>query len=195
MGTDEGVAPFIAEMARAGNAAICEASSTRGWISTWNRERSEVQKFCGIAGVMDRPHNVRARVAFSAAIEVIFKAVIQLKRLPGLDGDDAVEAPAIGNALPTAFVVRELINEIPGEAIADIKVRIATIGTDGRGTVVGLRGIGDILFAVAGIVDGMRPIVVQRGSKSVPIGYAQAGLQGVVIGIGGILLIVDVEER
>src|ERR1700730_14539556 len=149
MGTDEGVAPFIAEMARAGNAAICEASATGGWISTWNRERSEVQKFCGIAGVMDRPHNVRARVAFSAAIEVIFKAVIQLKRLPGLDGDDAVEAPAIGNALPTAFVVRELINEIPGEAIADIKVRIAAIGTDGRGTVVRLRGIGDIVFAVA----------------------------------------------
>src|ERR1700730_10560748 len=28
-----------------------------------------------------------------------------------------------------------------------------------------------------------------------PIGYAQAGLHGVVIGIGGRLLIVDVEER
>ena len=96
MGTDEGVAPFIAEMARAGNAAIRETSATGGWISAWNRNRSEVQEFCGIAGVMDWPHNVRARVAFSAAVEVVFKVVIQLERLPGLDGDDAVEAPAIG---------------------------------------------------------------------------------------------------
>jgi hypothetical protein len=44
MGADQRIAPFIAEMARARNAAIRETCSTRRWISAWNRERSEVQE-------------------------------------------------------------------------------------------------------------------------------------------------------
>ena len=43
MGTDEGVASFIAEMARARDAAIRETSAACGWISAWNREGCEVQ--------------------------------------------------------------------------------------------------------------------------------------------------------
>src|ERR1700675_2796377 len=195
MRTDQGVASFIAEMARARNAAIRETSATGGWISARNSERSEVQVLRGIAGVTDRPHHLRTCEAFSATVEIVFKIVIQLERLPGLRGDDAVEAPAVGDALPAAFVAGKLINEIPGEAVANIKVGVAAIGTDGRGAVVRLRGIGNIVFAVAGVVDGMGPGVVQCGRKSMPIGYAQAGLQGVVIGIGGRLLVVDVEER
>jgi len=43
MGTDEGVAAFIAEMAGARDAAIRETSAACGWISAWNREGCEVQ--------------------------------------------------------------------------------------------------------------------------------------------------------
>src|ERR1700722_265757 len=144
---------------------------------------------------MNWAHDVRAAEAFSAAVVIVFKIVVQLERLPGLCGDDPVDTPAVGDTLPTAFVVWKLINKIPGEAVADVKVGIAAIRTDGRGAVIRLRSIGNVVFTVAGVVNGMGPGVVQRGSKSVPIGNAQAGLHSVVIGIGGRLLIIDVEER
>src|ERR1700732_2928022 len=128
VGADEGVAPFIAKMTRAWNAAIREPSATRGGISAWNRERSEVQEFRGIAGVMDWPHNVWPAEAPSTAIVIIFKVVIQMERLPGLNGDDAIQAPAISNLLPAALLVGKLINEIPRKSVAHVKVRIAAIG-------------------------------------------------------------------
>jgi hypothetical protein len=61
---------------------------------------------------MDWPHNVRAAKAFSAAVEIVFKVVIQLERLPGLNGGNAIEAPAVGDALPAAFVIGERVKQV-----------------------------------------------------------------------------------
>lgn len=44
------------------------------------------------------------------------------------------------------------------EAVADVKIGIAAVETDGRGAVVRLRSIGNVVFTVAGVVDGMGPV-------------------------------------
>lgn len=44
-----------------------------------------------------------------------------------LGRQDAVEAPTVGEALQTSLAIRELVDEIPREAIADIEVGVASV--------------------------------------------------------------------
>src|SRR5437868_6784727 len=59
--------------------------------------------------------------------------------------------------------------------------------------IVRLGGIRHKVLAIAGVVNRVRPGVIQSGDQTVPTVYAKAGLQGVVIGVRGTFLIIDIE--
>src|ERR1700751_2874399 len=142
---------------------------------------------------MDTSGNVRATKKLAAAVIVVLKIVVQVEGLSGLDCHNSIEPPAVLELLPTATAGRKFVNEIPGKAIADIEIGIAAIKADRRGAVVRLRSIGDKIFAVAGVVDGVRPRIVPAGGQAMPTVDTQAGLQRVVVGVRGAFLVVDIE--
>src|SRR5580765_7127814 len=99
-----------------------------------------------------------------------------MERLAGLYGHDSVDSPAIGQPAPAAFAVGKVVDEVPGQPVANIKIGIAAIGF-GTSTVGRLGGVLDESVAVAGIVNRMRPVVVQCRRQAMPVVDAQAGLQ------------------
>ena len=98
-----------------------------------------------------------------------------MERLTSLDGQDAVEAPAVGETIEASIAIGELVDEVPSEAIANIEVGIATIQVR-PGAIARLSGVGNIVFAVTGGVDGVRPGVIECRCDAVPIVDAVAGL-------------------
>src|ERR1700730_9949356 len=164
--------------------------------TTGSRKRGNVEIVSWVIWMVgNRGDDVGAPKKLAAAVKILREKIIHAERLAGLYGDAALDTPAIGEGLPLPFAIGKLIDEVPVEPLEHIKVRIAAILADGRPAVVGLRGIGHEVFAVAGVIDGMRPHVIQGGSKSMPIVYAQAGLQRVVIRIGRRFLVVDEQKR
>ena len=67
-------------------------------------------------------NNIGAPKKLAAAIKILREEIIHAEGLAGLHGDDAVETPAIGDALPVTFAIGKLIDEIPGEAVANVEV-------------------------------------------------------------------------
>src|SRR4030095_16525582 len=61
--------------------------------------------------------------------------------------------------------------------------------------VIRLSSISDVILTVRGIVDRMRPGVVDLRSEATSIAYGKAGLQRVVVRNGRCFELVDVEER
>src|SRR5262249_14300963 len=124
---------------------------------TWDGKGSEVEVVCWIVPVIDdRAHYIRLGKELLRAIVVI--AQDHMEGLAGLNGQDAVEAPTVGQPLIAAVTVRELIGEVPRETVAHVKVGVAAIG-EFKGAVVGLRSVRHVVLAVARIVDRMRPSV------------------------------------
>src|SRR5215469_13058932 len=138
--------------------------------------------------VDNRSDNVWTVEAAAAAAEVVFEVVVELEGLSILQGEDAVHAPSVLQFLQIAPHSGQLIGEIPSEAIRDVEVRRSVF--EGRtGAVVGLRGVGLKVFAVAGVVHGAGPDVIRDGSDAMPSGNPEARLQCVVIRLaGGVLL-------
>ena len=136
----------------------------------------------------DGADDIGAIKAVAAAAEVVLKVVVKMERLAGLEAYRAIEAPAILEFAEAAAHFRELVAEDPGKALADVEIGIAVFEL-GLGAVVGLGGVGLEVFAVAGIVEGVGPGVVDDGGDAVPSVDAEGGLQGVVIGLAGGLLI------
>lgn len=158
----QGISPLVTEMSCARNARICKAIAARRGVSARNGEGRKVEVAARIMRiVMDRSNNVRPAEEFAATIVIILKEVINLEGLAGLYADDSVQAPAICNPLPTAFSIRELIDKIPRKAIANVKVRISSIRTNGSSAVVRLRGVRHEIFTIAGVVNRVRPYIVQ----------------------------------
>lgn len=94
-----------------------------------HRERGQIDVLVQIAlVVVHRPNNVRHAVVAAATVEVVFEIAIELERLPRLDGDNPVDAPSIAKRLePRILGVRNLVNEIPRDAIAHIEIGISAI--------------------------------------------------------------------
>ena len=87
----------------------------------------------------------------------------------------------------------ELIGEVPTEAAANVEVGVAALGQRSE-AVVGLRGVGNEVFQIAGVVDGVRPHEVGLRREPMPAVDAERGLQRVVGGEGARLFLVEVEE-
>ena len=79
--------------------------------------------------------------------------------MPGLtilQIEDAVEAPAVLQLLHRSAHPGKLIDEVPGEAAANIEAGISAVSCR-VGAVRGLRLVGFEILGIAGIVDGVRP--------------------------------------
>ncbi len=122
-----------------------------------HRERSELQVIIGVAFVIhDRADNVGTREKFTGSVVIVFEIVVQVKRLPSLNGDDSIYAPAVANDFVAAVrSVGKLVNKVPGDTIANIEIGVPAIEPIGSLAVIRLRGVGDIIFPVARIVNRM----------------------------------------
>src|SRR5438874_7571687 len=98
-----------------------------------------------------------------------------MEGLPGLHGKNPVNSPAILQLLQAAAEFGKVINEIPSEAVANVEIRIASIRTE-VGAIGRLCCIWDIIFAVAGVVNRVRPCVIQRRSETMPAIDSPTGL-------------------
>src|SRR6266849_10962741 len=117
-----------------------------------------------------------------------------MEGLSCLDGYRSAHAPSISQNLVLAVAgIWKLVDEIPGDAVAHIKIGITTVGPDRRLAVVRLRSIRNVILAVAGIINRMRPGVVERGGQAVPVVNSPAGLQRIVDRVGRAFLEVVVD--
>src|SRR5208282_4070346 len=94
-----------------------------------------------VAGVLRSRDLVRTVKAFARARVVSFKLIVQMPGLPILQIEDTVEAPAVLQLLHRPAHPGELVDEVPGEAAADVEAGVSLI--PGRiGAVGGLRLVG-----------------------------------------------------
>src|SRR5437588_4463506 len=87
----------------------------------------------------------------------------------------------------------ELIIEGPGKMLAHVKVGAGPFQVRPK-TVVRLRGVGNIVLAITGIINGMRPGVIHRGTEPAPVAEAHRGLQRVVSAASRRLELIDINE-
>src|SRR5262249_38505022 len=124
-------------------------------------EGSKVKEIARVARIVKGRNNVGASEEFPTAVVIILEVVIQMEWLTGLNGHNPVHSPAVGEFFHTGGVW-ELVDKIPGQAIAHIEIGIAAVKTKRGRAVIWLRDVGYVIFAVTSIVDGMRPGVVER---------------------------------
>src|SRR5882724_4741591 len=106
-----------------------------------------------------------------------------MERLASLDGYDSIQSPAVSDNLEaTVGRIGNFVDEVPGDAVAHIKVRIPAIKAVGCLAIVRLRRVGNVVFPIARIVNRMRPGVIEGRGESVPVVDPEAGLQGIVSG-------------
>src|SRR5262249_58087474 len=106
-----------------------------------NRKCDQVQELGWIALVIvDRTNHIRPREELTRAIVVVFEIVVEVKRLTGLYGDNAIQTPSVPEHLESRVRrVRKFINEVPGKALANVKIGVAAIEFDRCLAVVRLR--------------------------------------------------------
>src|SRR5271165_4280591 len=139
-------------------------------------EGAQVQEIERSAAILDRAHNVGTIEAFTRSGVVAVEVIVQAEWLPILQCGSSVDAPA---ALQAPRASRKLIGEVPTEAAANIEIRVAALRRNTE-AVIGLRCVGDEIFQIAGVVDGMRPDKISLGRQPVPGAGAKTGLQRVV---------------
>src|SRR6266436_4769944 len=195
--SDQGIASHIPEMASSRLAIRSRAEKAGRDGRAADGKRTHIQETTRVAFVVaDWANNVRPAKEFTCPVEVIIEVVVEVEGLASLNCDDTIQAPTIANQLePRALVVRYFVNEVPGEPLANIEIGIPPIELDGNRAVVGLRSVRDIIFAVAGVIERMRPCVAHGGGQAMPVINVQAGLQRIVNGVGRGLHIVDVVRK
>ena len=151
-------------MTATGKAVAVAGGRGRSSISkrTWNLEVGQVEEVVRCAAVLNRPHDLRTVKSFSRARVVALEIVVQREGLAGLHGSNSVDAPPTLQLGKRPRRLGELVNEVPAKSLSNIEVGIASLQLR-RQTVVRLRSIGNEVFQVAGIVDGVRPNVVCLG--------------------------------
>src|SRR5581483_9047415 len=150
----EGVATFIAEVAGSRNAVRRGSGSGICADGARNGEGTEIDEVIGIVGaVLDGSNHIGTVEAVSAAAVVALEVVVELEGLTILEREDTVNAPTVFQLLQIAARLRKFIAEIPGEAMRNVEVR-RTVFQVRTVAVVGLRGVGLEIFAVAGVVHG-----------------------------------------
>lgn len=120
---DQGVAPFISEMTSPWDAGGRGTVPASRWKTTGSRERAEVEILSRVVLMVDNwTNNIGAPKELAAAIKILREEIIHAEGLAGLHSDDAIETPAIDYTLPVTFAIGKLIDEIPGEAVANVEV-------------------------------------------------------------------------
>src|SRR5262245_46885917 len=141
-------------------------------------ERGKINTECACA-VADRTDHVWPVKTFTGPGVISLEVIVQLKWLAVLQVQNTFETPAIPQPRQAPAHPRKFIAEIPGETAPDIKVRISALKCRNQ-AIVRLRSIGNEIFAVAGVVNGMRPDKIYAGAHTVPAVQTQAGLKCVI---------------
>ena len=113
--------------------------------------------------VVDRSDHIWPVKSVAAAAVIVLEVVIELEGLAILQCQHAVESPPILQALPATAHLGKLIGKVPSKALRDVEVGWSILELRII-AVVGLGGIGLEVFAVAGIVQGLRPDISSRST-------------------------------
>src|SRR6267378_3979108 len=148
----------------------------------WDGKGCELQIVVRIVLMIDDGTNyVGPGKEFARAVVVVLKIVVQVEWLAGLNGDDSIYTPPVAKNFVTALrSVWKLIDKVPSDAVANVKIGVSAIKTVGCLAVIRLRRVGNVVFTVARIVNGMRPCVIEGGGEPVPVVDSEAGLKGIV---------------
>ena len=110
-----------------------------------------------VAGIVLRSRNLVWTIESFARTRVVsFELIVQMPGLTILQVEDAVQPPAVLQLLHRPAHPGELVDEVPGEAAANVVAGISLVAT-GVCAVRRLRLVGFEILRVAGIVDSMRP--------------------------------------
>ena len=144
-----------------------------GAHSARNRKGAEVEILVGCTGAgKGIADQVRTSEEFARPVEVVLEQIAHVVRLTVIESDHAIEGPIIGE--PRRNVgLREVVGPIPPEALANVEVRVGALSR-GIVAVVGLRGVGNVVLAIAGVVDGVAPGEV-RGRRQAVESCAASG--------------------
>src|SRR4051794_19526477 len=136
-------------------------------------------------------HHVGAAVILAASVEVTFKEIIHVNRLPGLHAHDAVQGPS-GQKQLVMTRTRKIVNEAPREALTSIEIGAGSFITSIK-AVVRLAGVRDKILSVTRGVDRVRPGIIHvRGQSMGP--ETDACLETVIVGVRSRFELVDVDE-
>src|ERR1051326_1468293 len=131
-----------------------------GCDSAGHCKRTELQELRRIVLVInDWAHHVRAVKSVSSTAIVIFKVVIKRKRLATLQRNGTVHTPAITQPCPATAHLGKFKSCNPDETLWNIEVR-SSIFALRIIAVLRLRRIHDEVFAIARIVQRLRPHIV-----------------------------------
>src|SRR6478609_1399040 len=111
------------------------------------------------------------------AVVEVFKRV-QVVRLSAGEAQQAVDGPAVGEGF-RGSILREIIAEHPGQPMARVKVGVSLLRA-GIQAVIRLGGVGNKIFAVACVVNGVRPRPRELRVEAVKVAQLPGGLQAVV---------------
>src|SRR5208337_2168410 len=184
----QAIAAHVAEMAASGQAVAvagrrqCGGRRVRVRVS----QRGSVAECTGYlkggqvnavsaASIADWTNYVGSVKTLPRTGVVALKVVIQLEGLTVLKVQDAVHSPAIFQLRRTPAKLGKGVTKVPGQAAADIEVRISPLQA-GEKAVIRLGSVGNEILEVAGIIDGMRPDEVEGRVKSAPAVDPHAGL-------------------
>src|ERR1700747_2396947 len=109
-------------MARTWDTSIGKPVAARRRIGARRGKRGQIQEVARIARIVERPHPVGSTEELATAIIVVFKVVVELKGLARLHSDNSVQAPTVLKLLKAAAHGWKFINEIPGQAVSNVKV-------------------------------------------------------------------------
>src|SRR6266566_1052644 len=193
--TLERIAPQVAEVLRPGYAVrYGKPRYSDATVGAGHGKGAQIKKVIRVVVVVnDRPYYIGPVKAFPAPAVIVFAIVVKREGLAALQRHAAIEAPPILQLLPTATQRWHFVGKNPGEAFRYVEVRWTVFVIRIR-AVRGLRGIGNEIFAVARIVQGTGPHEVYKRRDAVPRVYPQAGLERVVIGFAGRILLEDIER-
>jgi hypothetical protein len=108
-------------------------------------------------GVADE---VWAREELARAVVVVEE--VQVERIPRAERDDAVQLPAVAEARVLLPEVRHVVVQGGDEAVAVVEVGAGAFEVCAV-AVVGLRGVGDVVLPVRGVVNRVRGCSVRPG--------------------------------
>src|SRR5579864_9357046 len=152
--SNESIAAQVAEVLRSGEALAARVQTTG------NLKCAQVEKLPGRArsgkGIANQ---VRPAEELSAPIKVSTKE-IHIEGLAGVQGQISIGRPS-GREPRPGMRVGKLIGIKPGEVLAHIEVGTGPLQVRTK-AVVRLAGVGDKIQSIAGIIQRVRPDVIQR---------------------------------
>src|SRR5271166_3878958 len=161
-----------------GKAAVgLEGSATRAR----HGKRTELQEVARIVFVVnDWPDHIGSIKAAVPTAVVVFEVIVQVKGLTTLQGGGAVDAPSVLQFCHASAHLRESVAGDPHEAMRNVEVRRALFRL-WLGAVLGHGGVHNEILAVAGIVEGFRPDIVDQRSEAMIVRYSELGLKRMIV--------------